>query len=474
MYVFYGCVGLLSILFYFFWIRWNSKRSTSSKMIPGWNKKPSDPVLGDLAVAMSAGSLHHYLAKQHKEGSSPVVSFWWRSKRVVSICSQKSFKDTENIYNRPAVIFAPCFDPLHGPNSIQSVNGEEWKRQGKMLRGTMRGDFLESFVPDLVLIACETAKRWGSGEPIHLLKSITRMTLKAILVTSLGNIFENDEGIDELAALYHVCKCEMDERVLDVPPPQSQREKDFQSNLKILQGHLKQMIKACQGNLQNGRKPLPLMDALINSGDPEETVMSNVITFMGGFHTSGYFLTWTFYYLALHPEIQDKIMEEIIRKVGKEASGEKLKEYVMSSDSYLRQFLDEAIRMSTPTSFSAHCPDKDVVVDDYHIPANTPIIHSLGVAMHDPNVWENPQKFDPDRFGPGSKHAKRGHEFRPFGVSSLRRCPANHFTYIMSSIYVVILLQRFEFSTKDTSLTKKYGIATSPGHEIDFQVKTRE
>ena len=470
MYVFYTCIGLFSILFYIFWIRCNSKRS---KLIPGWNKEPSDPLLGDLAVAMSAGSLHHYLVKQHKEGSSPVVSFWWRNKRVVSICSQKSFKDTENIYNRPAVIFAPCFDPLHGSRSIQSVNGDEWKRQGKMLRGTIRGNFLESFVPDLVVIGHETAKTWASGGPIHLLKSITRMTLKAILVTSLGNIFENDEGIDKLTALYHVCKCEMDERLLDVPLPQSQREKDFQSNLKILQGHLKQMMKARRSNLQS-RRELPLMDTLLNSDDPEDTVMSNVITFMGGFHTSGYYLTWTFYYLARHPEIQDKIMKEIVRKVGKEVNVEKLKEYAMSSDSYLRQFLDEAIRMSTVTSFSAHCPDKDVVVDGYQIPANTPIIHSLGVAMHNPSVWDDPQKFDPDRFAPGSKHAKRGHEFRPFGVSSLRRCPANHFTYIMSSVYVVILLQHFEFSTKDTSLTKKYGIATSPGHEIDFQVKTRE
>ena len=80
------------------------------------------------------------------------------------------------------------------------------------------------FFIDFVQIAQETEKMWFPNKPIELMKEMFRMTLKAILCTSLGNIFEDNGGIEWLANLYHLCKCEMDHRILDVPPPNSQQE----------------------------------------------------------------------------------------------------------------------------------------------------------------------------------------------------------------------------------------------------------
>ena len=65
-----------------------------------------------------------------------------------------------------------------------------------------------------------------------------------------------------------------------------------------------------------------------------------------------------------------------------------------------------------------------MLTDEYFLPAMTPIIHVIGVAMKDEEVWENPDQFNPDRFAPGSKHAKRGFAFR---VPDIRQCPANQF-----------------------------------------------
>ena len=54
-------------------------------------------------------------------------------------------------------------------------------------------------------------------------------TLKTILNTSLGNVFKDDDEIEDLANTYHLCKCEMDARILDIPSPNSPRELDFQN-----------------------------------------------------------------------------------------------------------------------------------------------------------------------------------------------------------------------------------------------------
>ena len=225
---------------------------------------------------------------------------------------------------------------------------------------------------------------------------------------------------------------------------------------------------------QKNGKELPLLDALLKSQAPEEQILSDMVTFMGGFHTSAYYITWTFFYLAQNPEVQEKLFRDVKEKVGSEHV-EKLRAYTLTSNSFMRQVLDEVLRMSTTVPFSAHYCDQDTVVDGYHVPAKTPIIHAIGVTMKNKTIWEKPDLFNPDRFTPGSICAKRGLEFRPFGVTHIRRCPANQFTYFMASVFVTILVQRFVFLTVDEQMPeKKYGIATSPKEDIYIQVRFRD
>ena len=197
----------------------------------------------------------------------------------------------------------------------------------------------------------------------------------------------------------------MDKHTLDVPPITSQRELDFQSNLRRLKGTIMRMIKA-RKERKNGNH-LPFMDTLLASGASEERVLSDTVTFMGGFHTAGYYMTWTFYFFVQHPDIQERLHKEITERVGGEC-GEKLKFYTFASNSFLRQVLDEALRLSTTAPFSAHQYNQDMVVDGYHVPAKTAIIHASGVALKSEAVWEQPDCFNPDRFAPGSKTCKKG------------------------------------------------------------------
>ena len=216
------------------------------------------------------------------------------------------------------------------------------------------------------------------------------------------------------------------------------------------------------------------MDALLASGSSEDLVLSDMVTYMAGFHTVSYYATWTFIYLAKYRDVQEKLFEEIKQKVNGDCN-EKLKAYTFTANSYLRQVLDESLRMSTTAPFSAHFCDHDITVDGYFVPAKTPIIHAIGVALKNKCFWENAEQFDPERFNPGSVNAKRGTEFRPFGISCTRRCPANQFTYLMISVYITILLQEFVFLTADGKIpAKKFGVATSPKGDAHIIVQFRK
>ena len=470
---FVGALAVLAACFFRSFFQWKSQAGNKckGKTVPGWDDSPDDAKMGDLRLAQSSGSLHHYLMRRHRGGRCPVISFWWRDKRVVSVCSPEAFKETENLYNRPKLLYEVFSEPLHGSVSIQSVNDDEWYKRRKALQNTFRGTRLDSFFSEFVTIAQETELRWTPGQPIPLLKEIFRMTLKSILCTSFGNIFKDDSGIEELANTYHLCRREMSKRILSVPSSESQRELDFQRNLECLKESTKQILQARKE--QPDSKELPLMDALLKSGATEDLILWDLITFMGGFHTSGYFGLWVFYYLAQYPQIQEKLFHDIKDKVGDDC-GEKLKAYALTSNTYLRQVFDEVMRIIMIVPFSAHYSNEDLIIGGYHVPAKTPIILAMGVAMKNEAIWQNPDTFDPDRFAPGSKHAKRGPEFRPFGVSVLRRCPANLFTYCMMAVFVTVLVRRFFISAVDEQVLEKVlAIVTSPKDEILIRVEQR-
>jgi len=55
----------------------------------------------------------------------------------------------------------------------------------------------------------------------------------------------------------------------------------------------------------------------------------------------------------------------------------------------MRQVLDETLRRTTLASFAARYSDKDIAVDGYNVPAGTPIIQALGVALKNETQWED-------------------------------------------------------------------------------------
>jgi cytochrome P450 family 20 subfamily A len=73
-------------------------------------------------------------------------------------------------------------------------------------------------------------------------------------------------------------------------------------------------------------------------------------------------------------------------------------------------------------------PEEDIHFSDgYIIKAGTPIMLPLGKVMTDPELWDHPEVFNPDRFD--QKEAKTPLLFSPFGFAGGRICPGRSFSY---------------------------------------------
>lgn len=390
---------------------------------------------------------------------------------MVSVCGPEAFRETESLYNNPEHLLG-VLTKQRG-EGIHSLNDSEWKERRRIIYKTMRGSRVEKYVDKFVVVARETMDLWRPGKRVSVMREMLRICLKGILTTLFVNVFDDDSSVQWLADIFQSCKHEGHLRLLSNTLPDGA---EYQRKHQLVKDCLRKMLRSRtqQRDSNQASEEVPLLDAIITSGLPEESYMTDMITISSGFESSGVLLTWLLHYLALHPEVQDKLLEEIEERVNDETD-ESLKSYVLTSDSYLRQVLDEALRRSNIAPFAPHYSNTDHVTCGYVVPAKTPVVHSMGVTLMDETIWENPDTFDPDRFAPGSELATRGREFRPFGVSRTRRCPANQFTYVMVSVYLAVLVRHFKFlSVGEQEVEMFYGMITYPKTEILVQVEPRK
>ncbi|XP_037933935.1 probable cytochrome P450 4d14 [Teleopsis dalmanni] len=151
------------------------------------------------------------------------------------------------------------------------------------------------------------------------------------------------------------------------------------------------------------KKRMAFLDVLLQStvdGKPltNADIREEVDTFMFEGHdttTSG--ISYTCYLIARHPEIQQKLFDEIREVIGDDKN-KPITMKDLQELKYLDIVIKESLRFYPPVPIIGRITDSDVVIDGKLIPANTNIILLLYAALRDPDYFSNPDKFIPERF----------------------------------------------------------------------------
>ncbi|XP_065889639.1 cytochrome P450 20A1-like isoform X3 [Dysidea avara] len=440
------------------------------KLVPGWDQKPSDPVKGDLDEITKHGSFFEYLLHLHQNGRQSIAMFWWGQQRVVSICSPELFKDTIKLTNRPKLMIEE-FEALLTADSIEFANGQDWEDRRKWLHESLKGTFLEGYVPIFVKIANETAYAWsklGSDDSVELQEEFQTMTTKGITRTCFGSVFNNEDEIRKMTHIYNQVYQEIEQRILVGPPETgSDREKEFNDSIQQMRNKILSVVERRQSGEE--KEDIPFIDALLQSGVSHDQIIAEGVTFMlGGLHTSACLLAWTVHYLTLNQDVYHNLVEEMKERVGPDQQG-RLKDYVYDPNTLLRQVLNETLRISVIGPYAFRYSDDDIVAGGYHIPAGTPIVIALGVSHKNETIWKTPEKFDHTQCS--HLQGKDTMAFAPFGHGR-RKCPGYSLTYIEVSVFLTILLQ--QFTIKPVGGAKEvgsvYGLITAPKEPLKCYV----
>nr|QLI49056.1 cytochrome P450 family 75 subfamily A polypeptide 110 [Gloriosa superba] len=123
---------------------------------------------------------------------------------------------------------------------------------------------------------------------------------------------------------------------------------------------------------------------------------------------------WALAEMVSNPEIMKRAQSEIDQVVGK---GRRLEEADLPSLPYLQAICKEAFRKFPPAPVGLpHCTFEACEVEGYYIPADTQLFVNLWGMGRDPDVWEEPMEFRPERFlSDGGRGAENNFELIPFG-----------------------------------------------------------
>ncbi|CAG8533275.1 17572_t:CDS:10, partial [Cetraspora pellucida] len=240
---------------------------------------------------------------------------------------------------------------------------------------------------------------------------------------------------------------------------------------------LDEIIKKKRKSIAAGKSNGDLLELMIKAcEDPNNPTLSDIelrynlaIFMFAGHETTSDALSTLLYILAVHKDIQQKAREEVTKIIGDSLtpSAEQLK-----SLKYLNMVIYENLRMyPSVTIFSLRKLTEDLKCKNHVIPTGTTIgIYSYGIH-HSPKLWENPEKFIPERFE--NEHLEKL-EFYGFGAGS-RMCLGNNFSLFEQRIVICFLLRKYEISLAPNSIHKD-GLKTkrmTQAFPIDLVFKRR-
>ncbi|KAL4583464.1 hypothetical protein LXL04_008037 [Taraxacum kok-saghyz] len=162
----------------------------------------------------------------------------------------------------------------------------------------------------------------------------------------------------------------------------------------------------------------------------------NLLT--AGTDTSASTMTWALSLLLNHPHVLKKAQNQIGSHVG---NNRLVNESDMNSLPYIRCIVYETLRMYPVVPLLVpHESSDDCKVGGYHVPSGTMLLINQWAMHHDPEIWTDPEKFQPERF----ESKKDGFSFMPFG-SGRRSCPGEGLAMRMVGLTLGLLLQCFDW-----------------------------
>jgi cytochrome P450 len=384
-------------------------------------------------------------------------------------------RKTEQTYGRMATIhigkipFVLCFRPEHVRYFLteQQRNFTKINRQGvgnlSFLLGdgllTSEGDFhrqqrrlvqpafhrsrIENYAQTMVRLAEAMLGEWQVGQEVNIAHEMQQLTLR-IIMSALFNVDSREQaallGTAFNAVINNGGRALGRRRRLRINLPFTRYHKVFEAK-RTLDAFVYDLIAQRRSE---GRDTGDVLSMLLEAQDEGNTmtdkqVHDQVLTFVAAGHeTAQNTLSFTFYLLAQHPAVREKLLAEL-RSV---LHGHTPTVQDLPNLPYLEWVINEAWRIYPPAWTQARMAIEAFDLDGYHFPAGTIVIFGQWVLHHLSDIWGDPDTFRPERWDPATAEKLPQFAYFPFGGGP-RICIGMPFAQMETKLLLATILQRY-------------------------------
>ncbi|NXB95233.1 CP3AL protein, partial [Vidua chalybeata] len=223
------------------------------------------------------------------------------------------------------------------------------------------------------------------------------------------------------------------------------REKEaHKGRVDFLQLMIESQRSASQGNNEANHSYKALTDT--------EVLAQAFIFIFAGYEPTSNTLGFLAYELAMHPDVQEKVLQEIDAVLPNKAP--LTYEAIMKLE-YLDMTVNETLRIYPLGGRIERTCKKDVEINGVNIPKGVVVTIPPYVLHRDPEYWPNPDEFRPERFSKENRESIDPYTYLPFGAGP-RNCIGMRFALLILKVAIVSLLQHFTFQTcKETQMPIK-------------------
>ncbi len=220
-----------------------------------------------------------------------------------------------------------------------------------------------------------------------------------------------------------------------------------------------------------------LLSMLIQAADEDGSTLDDrqlhdeVMTlFIAGHETTANALAWTLLLLTEHPAAEAQLYDEIASVLGSRRATVS----DLPALPYTHMVLKESMRLYPPAWIITRQAITDVELGGYTIPAGSILMLSPYVVHRDPRFWEDPERFQPERFTPEGEAAIPRYAYFPFGGGP-RICIGNQFAMMEAALVLATIMQRIHLERADQQpIIPEPLVTLRPRHGLPMRVTVRQ
>lgn len=337
--------------------------------------------------------------------------------------------------------------PLLG-NGLLTSEGAFWMSQRRLMQPAFHKQAIQRFASIFQEEGEHTVERLkvfaDRGEAVNFSAEMSRLTMTIVSRCLLGSVVPGD--IERIGVCLEVLNRDANHRIqkpinwpMAIPTPHNRK---VNRALEELNRTIHALIS---GKRNSGERGEDLLSLLLETQDADTGERMNdrqlrdeiATIFIAGHETTANALCWTLYLLATHPDVENRLMQEIER-----AEGEGLD---LAAVPYVRQVVRESLRLYPPAWIVGRIPLEEDRIAGHRVPAGTNVLMPILSIQRDPAFWPDPERFDPDRHA--DEEAQRAlpkYAYFPFGGGP-RICIGLNFALMELHLLLPVLLKSLRY-----------------------------